>query len=92
MAFNLLAFLNGILGGLKVDGIQEKAVAWLKQAGTDYPDVKDRTDALEAWLRATVAEASPALDPASMEATIKGIAADIVKGTAGVDPDAWMVG
>ena len=92
MAFDLLKFFSTIFGGLNIPGIQEKAIAWLRAEGAEYPDLQARTDALAAWLTTTLAEASPELDPATMANTIKGIASDIVHGTAGVDPGAWQGG
>jgi len=91
-AFDLLTFLSHIFGGLDIPGIEEKAIAWLKEEGAEYPDIQSRTDALEAWLRKTISEAEPELDPATMANTIKGIAADIAHGTVGVDPKAWLGG
>jgi hypothetical protein len=90
MAFDLLKFLSAIFGGLNIPGIEEKALAWLKEKGTQYPDLEQRTEALADWLTVTLKEASPELDPATMRNTIDGVAADIVHGTAGVDPGAWQ--
>ena len=86
--FDILTFLKGFLSGLNVPGIEERAVSWLEENGEKYPDLKERTDALASWLTATLVEASPELDPERMANTIKGIAADVVSGAAGVDPEA----
>lgn len=90
MGFALLSFLNTMLGGLNVP--EARVLAWLKDKGAEYPDAQERTDALAAWLTETLAEVGSGLDPATMVNTIKGIAADIIHGTAGVDPDAWQGG
>lgn len=89
MGFDLLKFLTGMLGGLDVGAISTLANEWLLEKGKEYPDLKGRTDALAAYLGETLAETTPTLDPAQLANTIKGIAADIVGGTAGVDPDSW---
>ena len=91
MGFDLLEFVAGMLGGLNLDDISAKASAWLREKGAEYPDIKDRTDALEAYLKGTLIESTPNLDPARLANTIKGIASDIVNGTAGVDPDSWTL-
>lgn len=92
MAFDLLTFLARALGGFEVSGIEAKTSAWLAEKGDEYPDLKSRTDALAAWLGATLEESLPELDPATMKNTLAGIAADVVHGTAGVDPGSWQGG
>jgi hypothetical protein len=91
-SFDILTFLSHIFGGLNVPGIEERAVAWLKEEGAEYPDVQSQTDALAAWITKTLTEANPELDPATMANTIKGAASDIIHRTAGVDPEAWLGG
>jgi len=92
MIFDLLTFLRTILAGFNVSGIEEQALAWLKEKGEEYPDLRSRTDALAAWLGTTLAEASPNIDPDKMRDTLWGIASDVVHGTAGIDPAAWQGG
>jgi truncated hemoglobin YjbI len=89
MKFDLLAFLTNVLGGFDVPGIEEKAVAWLKEKGAEYPDLRERADAFASYLSATLAEVD--LDPSTMKDTLWGIASDVVHGTAGVDPKAWTL-
>jgi len=89
MAFDLLTFLSRALGGFDVAGIDAKAQAWLTEKGSEYPDLKERADALAAWLGATLNEASPELDPEQMRGTLLGIAQDVVRGTSGVNYDSW---
>lgn len=86
--FSLSSFLTMFLGGLDIPDISDQAAAWLKEKGAEYPDIKDRADALAVWLQQTIAEANPELEPEKMANTLKGIAQDIVSGTAGVDPGA----
>ena len=86
--FNILAFLQSFLGGLDVPDIELKAVQWLQAKGQEYPDLEDRTDALADFLKSTIAEAQSGLDPATMANTLKGIAADVVNGNAGIDREA----
>ncbi len=86
--FNILEFLKAFLGGLEVPDIENKAVEWLETKGEEYPDLQERTAALSDWLKVTIAEAQPNLDPAAMANTLKGIAADIVNGNAGIDREA----
>ena len=92
MAFDLLTFLSKVIGGLDMPNLEAKVQTWLDEKGSEYPDLKDRTEAHAAWISATLAEAEPELDPATMKNTILGVAADIVHGTAGVDPGAWQGG
>jgi hypothetical protein len=92
MNFDLLAFLKTVLGGLNVNDIETRVLAWLKDAEAKYPDLRDRVDALVAWLTSTLAEVIPALVLTSMKDTIWGIASDIIHGTAGVDPKSWEGG
>ena len=92
MAFDLFSFLSKLLSGLAVGGLDARVLDWLNQKGQEYPDLKDRTDALAAFITQVVTEATPELDPATMANTIKGIAADIVHGQAGVDPASWQGG
>lgn len=92
MAFDLLTFLGKFLSGFSVPDIGEKVQAWLEEKGAEYPDLKDRTAALAAWLEVTLADAEPELDPATAKNTLLGIASDIVHGVAGVDPGAWHGG
>jgi len=87
--FELATFLTRMLGGLDVPGIQEQVVTWLKEKGAEYPDLKDRTDALASFIAGTIVSAGAAMDPLTMSATIKGIAEDIVNGTNGVNYDNW---
>lgn len=87
--FDLLTFLEKMLGGLDVPDIGLRASAWLKEKGDEYPDLRSRTDALAAWLAATIAEAEPELDPAQMRDTLWGIASDVVNGTAGISKSSW---
>lgn len=89
MGFDILTFLTKILGGLDVPGLDQKAAAWLTDKGAEYPDIKDRADALAAFLSDTLTELAPELDPAKMRNTLIGIARDVVSGAAGVDHDAW---
>lgn len=91
MSFNLLGFLTAFLGGLDIPHVERNAVGWLETKGAEYPDLKERADALAAWLGTTISEAAPELDPASMANTLKGIAADVVHGAAGVDPQAGHI-
>ena len=90
--FDLLLFLQRVLGGLDIPGIEDRAVAWLKEKGDEYPDLRLRTDALAAWLQETIAESATNLDPTTMRDTLWGIASDVVHGTAGTDRAAWMGG
>jgi hypothetical protein len=91
MSFNLLQFLSMFLGGLKIDGIEQAAVTWLKEKGANYPDLSSRADALAAWLHTTIAESTSELDPSKMAFTLRGIAADVVSGAAGVDHKAGHI-
>jgi len=91
-SFDLLSFFTRLLGGLNISGLEAQAVSWLKEQGAKYPDLAERTDALAIWLQTTIAEATPGLAPEAIANTAKGIATDIVNGTAGVDPDAWQGG
>lgn len=88
MSFNILSFLQAFLGGLDVPDIELKAVEWLETKGQQYPDLEERTKELAEFLKTTIAEAHPALDPAAMANTLKGIAADVVNGNAGIDREA----
>jgi hypothetical protein len=90
--FELVAFLERFLGGLNIPGIESRAISWLEEKGQEYPDVKERTDALAAWLSTTISEAHPALDVTTMKNTLYGIAQDVINGTAGVDRGSWMGG
>lgn len=90
MGFDLLEFVTKMIGGLDVEEISARATAWLRDKGAKYPDLNDRALALETYLKETLAETAPSLDPAALVNTIKGIAADIVHGTAGVDNDSWL--
>lgn len=92
MGFDLLSFLTLILGGLNVQGLDQKIAAWLAAEGVKYPDLRDRADALAAWISQTLQASIPNLDPVAMKDTLWGIASDIVHGTAGVDPGAWQGG
>lgn len=92
MGFDILTFLTKILGGLDVPGLDAKAAAWLTEKGAEYPDIKDRADALAAYLHDTLTQLAPELDPDKMRNTILGIARDIVSGDTGVDPGAWHGG
>jgi len=92
VGFDLFAFLTTILGGINVNEIGTELTTWLNTKGKEYPDLQSRTDALATWLQKTLGEIAPELDPATMANTIKGIAADIVHGTAGVDPGAFHGG
>lgn len=72
---------------IEVLGIsQEKAIAELKDFAAKHPDEAERAAAIEAFIRAN---ASPAIDPATLAATIAGIAKDVASGQTGIDPDAW---
>jgi truncated hemoglobin YjbI len=90
MGFDLLDFLTRMLGGLDVEAISTAATDWLREKGAQYPDLKERADALAAHLTQTLEEVAPSLDPTKLAGTIKGIAQDIVNGTAGLDNDSWM--
>jgi len=92
MGFDLLKFLSNVLGGINTTEIGGEITAWLRDKGAEYPDLQDRTDALEAWILKTLSETAPELDQATMANTVKGIAKDIVIGTAGVDPGAFHGG
>lgn len=91
-SFDLFMFLNVFLGGFNVPELGSKVSAWLAAEGERYPDLKDRTDALSAWLVTVLSEAEPNMNPAAMKATVLTIAKSIVQGTAGIDPDAWIFG
>lgn len=88
--FDALSWLEHVMAVLDVPAIQGKINAWL--AANDYPDLTQRAAALTAWLTQTLAEADKELDPATMKATIEGIAKDLVSGAAGVDPKSWQGG
>ena len=88
--FDLLKFLQAVLGGFSIPGIEDRAVAWLKEKGDEYPDLRSRTDALAAWLQETLAESEAGLDPTAMRDTLYGIASDVVHGTAGVSRTSWQ--
>lgn len=90
--FDLLSFLTRVLGGFGIPGIEETVLNWLHEKGDDYPDLRERTDALAIWLETTLAESAPNLEPETMRNTLKGIAADVIYGNAGVDPKSWMGG
>jgi len=89
---DILTFFSRLLGGLDIPGIESRAVSWLKEQGSKYPDLAERADALATWLQTTIAEATPGLAQEAITNTAKGIATDIVNGTAGVDPGAWQGG
>lgn len=90
MAFDIITFLTSIfVRGLNVPGLDEKATAWLAEKGAEYPDIKDRADALATYLHDTLTELAPELDPDKMRNTLIGIARDVVSGAAGVDHGAW---
>lgn len=88
--FDLFKFIEGLLSGLAVEGLQGRVLDWLNTKAEQYPDLKDRIKALSDFIAQTITEASPELDPATMAATIKGIATDIVNGATGVDPKAYQ--
>ena len=88
MSFDILTLLTKILGVVDVPGLDAKAAAWLSEKGAEYPDIKDRADALAAYLHDT--QLAPELDPDKMRNTLIGIARDIVSGDAGVDHSAWQ--
>lgn len=85
MGFDILTLLTKIRGWLDVPGLDAKAAAWLSEHGAEYPDIKDRADALAAYLHDTLTQLGPELDPAKMRHTLLGIARDVVSGDAGVD-------
>ena len=90
MSFNLLDFLARALGGLNISGIEARVQAWLETQGQEYPDLKERTAALAAWLKEVVAESD--FDPGTMRDTLYGVASDIIRGMSGVDHGAWQGG
>jgi hypothetical protein len=85
--FQLLKFLAAALGGFGVNGIEAQAVAELKKIAASTPEIQDQINTLEKWITDKLA---PTHDVARMRSTILGIATDIVHGTAGKDPSAWM--
>jgi len=87
VAFDLLKFLTMVLGGFGIAGLEAEAQKQLEKIKADYPDVSDQVSALESWLTDKLAGTT---DVAKMTATIRGIAMDIVNGTAGIDPQAWQ--
>jgi hypothetical protein len=88
--FDFLSFLDMVRGALDLPEIKDQATAWLNEKGAEYPDLDERAKALATWLGTTIDEANVGLDPATMRATLLGIANDVVKGQAGVDPGAWQ--
>jgi hypothetical protein len=89
---DILTIVARLLSGLNVTSIESRAVSWLREQGETYPDLAAKTDALAAWISQTIAEATPNLDPSVIANTAKGIAQDIMNGTAGTDPGAWQGG
>jgi len=65
---------------------KEEALSIIRETAVKYPESAQRAAALEALITQYV---TPALDPASLKATLAGIAKDIAGGMTGVDPNAW---
>lgn len=85
--FNLLKFLAAALGGFGVNGIEAAAMAKLKEIAAGSPEFQDQINQLADWISLQLA---PTHDVTKMRNTILGIATDIVYGTAGKDPSAWL--
>lgn len=85
MGFSIASFVGAWLGS--VEGIDKRIADFLKSNADKYPDTAALSDALAQWLHS---ELEPYFPVSTSLSTLKGIAADIVNGTAGIDPDAWM--
>jgi hypothetical protein len=86
--FDLLSFLTKLLSGLDVDVIESDAKDWLATKGQEYPDLKDKSDALSAYLSERFAAVKPELDPAKIASTIKALVPELLSGETGIDPNA----
>jgi hypothetical protein len=86
--FDLFSFLSKLLSGIDVDSIEEQGRDWLATKGLEYPDLKDKTDALASFLSSQFAAAKPELDPAKIAATVKALVPELLSGETGVDPNA----
>jgi len=84
MAFTIAAAIEKALAGLEID--RGAALAQAEKLKAEYPDAAAWLEQYEGWLTAQLA---PALDPASLAATLHGIAQDILSGMTGADPQAW---
>lgn len=88
MGFDLLSFLSSLLGGIDVGSLEARGQTWLEEHVADYPDLDTAKEALSAFLTAELQAAKPELDAAKIKDTIYGVASDIIRGSAGVDPKA----
>ena len=88
--FDIVSFLTPFFSGHGVPHLAAEADKWFAEKGQDYPDLRDRTEALAAFLRGEVEKAG--LDAAKMKDTLWGLASDVSNGRGGVDKQAWQGG
>ena len=88
MAFTIAGVLIKALGEFGVAGLAQQVQDFLVKAEQSYPDAADRIKAVETFLKTQLQDK---IDVVAMEQTLAGLAADLVRGTAGVDPKGWML-
>jgi len=88
MGFDILSLLSKLLGGIDTDSLESRGQEWLDVHGAEYPDAAALKQALSEFIATELAAAKPGLDPETIKDTIYGVASDILRGNAGVDPNA----
>ena len=86
--FDLLSLIQKLIGGVDAAAINARATEWLSVNSTNYPDTKSLSDGLASFLTAELLAADPELSAEKLRDTIYGVASDIIRGKAGVDPNA----
>lgn len=88
MGSSVLSILAELLGGIDADALGQRGQAWLDEHAAEYPDAEGAKQALSEFLTTELSAAKPELDAEKIRATIYGVASDIMRGSAGVDPNA----